>query len=143
MAREADDLITGLRAAGLRITAARRAICRILTEAPGDHLNAADIVARAGAASIDTSTVYRTLETLEELGFVHHVHLGHGAGAYHLAPEAAHHHLVCDGCGRTIDVPLGELREAVAAVTRPHGFVPDDTHFAILGRCRECAGESG
>lgn len=135
----AEELIEGLRSAGLRVTAPRRIICGILADAPGDHLNAADIVARAGDTSVDTSTVYRTLEVLEELGYVHHVHLGHGAGVYHVAPEASHHHLVCGECGRTMDVPLEALRRAVTAATEPYGFVPDDTHFAILGRCRECA----
>jgi Fur family ferric uptake transcriptional regulator len=141
MQPSAEELIAGLRGAGLRITEARRLICKTLAEAPGDHLSAGEIVARVGGAGIDTSTVYRTLDVLEELGYVHHIHLGHGAGAYHVAPEASHHHLVCDRCGKTIDVPLDELRTAIAFVTEPHGFVPDDTHFAIVGRCGECAEE--
>jgi Fur family ferric uptake transcriptional regulator len=134
----AEELIDGLRRAGLRITRARREICAVLASAPEDHLSAADIAERTGR-SIDPSTVYRTLETLEALGLVSHVHLGHGAGAYHLSPVASHHHLVCERCGQTADVPLGELRTAIAAVTEPHGFVADDSHFAIVGRCRECA----
>lgn len=140
MPATAEQLVAGLRGAGLRITRARRDVCEVLAAAPDGHLSAADIAERVGGA-IDTSTVYRTLERLEDLGFVHHVHLGHGAGVYHLAPTSRHHHLVCERCGRTVDVPVRELRAAISAVTEPHGFVADDTHFAIVGRCRDCAAE--
>jgi Fur family ferric uptake transcriptional regulator len=138
VAATAEDLVAGLRRAGLRVTRARRAVCEALAAAPREHLRAADIARRAGT-SMDLSTVYRTLDTLEEHGLVEHVHLGHGAGAYHVAPSSQHHHLVCEQCGRTVDVPIGELEEAVARVTGPLGFVPDAAHFAIVGRCARCA----
>ena len=44
---------------------------------------------------MNVSTIYRTLELLEQLGLVTHTHLGHGAPRYHLAAEAEHVHLVC------------------------------------------------
>lgn len=137
-ASRVDLLLEDLRRAGLRITRPRRAVCTVLASAPEDHLSAADIAERAGGG-IDPSTVYRTLESLEGLGLVHHVHLGHGPGVYHLAPIPHHHHLVCERCGRTVDIPIRDLRSAISAVTEPHGFVADDTHFAIVGRCRDCA----
>jgi Fur family ferric uptake transcriptional regulator len=142
MTATVDQLIEGLRGAGLRVTEARRAVCAVLAAAPDDHLTAADITERIGGP-VNPSTVYRTLETLEGLGLVHHVHLGHGAGAYHLAPISRHHHLVCERCGKTFDVPVRDLRAAISAVTEPHGFVADGTHFAIVGRCRDCADGAG
>jgi Fe2+ or Zn2+ uptake regulation protein len=135
----ADNLIAALRTAGMRITAPRRAVCEVLARAPEDHLSAGDIAERAAGRGIDPSTVYRTLDTLEGLGLVHHVHLGHGAGAYHVTGSHRHHHLVCESCGAVVDVPLAELRSAIESVTRPHGFVADDAHFAIVGRCASCA----
>ena len=137
----ADDLIVGLRRAGLRVTAPRRAVCAVLASAGGEHLTAADVASQAGAA-VDLSTVYRTLDALEGLGMVEHVHLGHGAGAYHVGPSEGHHHLVCDTCGRTLDVPLEDLERAIEQVTTPLGFVPDSAHFAIVGRCAVCAGRA-
>ncbi|GAA2924325.1 hypothetical protein GCM10020221_20370 [Streptomyces thioluteus] len=47
---------------------------------------------------VNISTVYRTLELLEELGLVSHAHLGHGAPTYHLADRHDHIHLVCRDC---------------------------------------------
>lgn len=138
-APSADDLVTGLHRAGLRVTAPRRAVCAVLAGAGREHLTAADVANRAGAA-VDLSTVYRTLDALEGLGMVEHVHLGHGAGAYHVGSTPGHHHLVCDACGRTVDVPLGDLERAIERVTAPLGFVPDSAHFAIVGRCARCVG---
>jgi len=134
----AEALVAGLRRAGLRVTAPRRAVCAVLAGAGAEHLTAADVARRAGAA-VDLSTVYRTLDALESLGMVEHVHLGHGAGAYHVGPASGHHHLVCENCGRTVDVPLGALQRAIEQVTAPLGFVPDSAHFAIVGRCAVCA----
>lgn len=132
-----EDLIAGLRRAGLRMTAPRRAVCAVLAGAGPDHLTAADVAARA-VGRVDLSTVYRTLDALEGLGMVEHVHLGHGAGAYHVGPSADHHHLVCEICGRTVDIPLQRLQRAIERVTAPLGFVPDSAHFAIVGRCAAC-----
>ena len=133
-------LIEGLRKGGMRVTAARREVCAVLADAPGAHLTAAEITSRV-AEPVDTSTVYRTLEALESIGLVTHTHMGHGPGVYHVAPTPTHHHLVCESCGLAVDIPERSLRSAVAAVTEPHGFVADATHFAIVGRCRTCASD--
>jgi len=134
------QLIGGLRKAGMRITAARREVCAVLAGGPGAHLTAAEITSRV-AEPVDTSTVYRTLEALESIGLVTHTHMGHGPGVYHVAPTPTHHHLVCESCGIAVDIPERSLREAVATVTEPHGFVADATHFAIVGRCRTCVAD--
>ncbi len=137
-----DTLLDGLREAGMRITVGRRRVCGVLAGFAGDHLSVAEIAERL-EGTVDTSTVYRTLEALERIGHVTHVHMGHGPGVYHVAAADPHHHLVCDSCGTAVDVPADALREAVAAVTAPHGFIADATHFAIVGRCRSCAGGDG
>ena len=136
----AEQLIDGLRESGLRITRARREVCAVLAAGPDEHLTAAEVAERV-EGSVDTITIYRTLETLERLGYVSHSHLGHGPGVYHVAPVLPHHHLVCEVCGTAVDVPARALEQAVAAVTGPHGFVADATHFAIVGRCRACAAD--
>ena len=56
------------------------------------------------ARSLNISTVYRTLELLEQLSLVTHTHLGHGAPTYHLSAQADHVHLVCRDCGKITEV---------------------------------------
>ncbi len=138
---EAEALIADLRSAGVRITGARRAICDVLAQSHGDHLSAADIHTRAQTehgATIDPSTVYRTLDVLERSGLLHHVHLGHGPGVVHLTDETNHHHLACESCGSTVDVPLSDFRPLFSDIYERHGFRVAPAHFAIVGRCRTC-----
>lgn len=137
-----DDLINALRERSLRVTRARRAICDVLASSHEDHMSAADILARAVASAgvgIDQSTVYRTLDVLEEFGYLHHVHLGHGAGIYHLSETSDHQHLVCELCGTSVDVPLEELAPVLASVTARYGFIAESVHFALVGTCQTCA----
>lgn len=136
----ADDLVEALRQRGLRITNSRRVVCEVLAVSHDDHLTAADIRQRAidsGAAKIDASTIYRTLDVLEELGHLHHVHFGHGPGVVHLTESRDHHHLVCEVCGRTVDIPLEEAEDLLSNLVGRHGFVGTSVHFALVGRCND------
>jgi len=138
----ADSLLDVLRTRGLRITAPRRAICEVIAGEHGSHLTAAAVLTRArrrSSAKIDQSTVYRTLEALEDAGALTHSHLGHGASVYHLSDEAPHQHLVCAACGATSSIGESELAAFLADITSRTGFVPDPTHFALSGQCAECA----
>jgi Fur family ferric uptake transcriptional regulator len=137
----ADDLVAALRNHGLRLTPARRAVCGVMADSHGDHVTAADVHRRTeseAGLTIDQSTVYRTLDTLEETGLITHTHVGHGASAYHLANEAPHQHLVCGSCGVTRGILAADLAGMLAEITVRTGFVPDPTHFALRGLCADC-----
>jgi hypothetical protein len=76
------EAVAVLRARGLRLSAARRVVLEALyaTDVP---LSAEEIAEGIGTLpASDLASVYRNLETLERLGLVQHVHLGHGAGRY-------------------------------------------------------------
>lgn len=136
---EAGQLLDALRAEGLRVTAPRRAICDALARGHDSHLTAATLHASAEAvlgSAIDISTVYRTIDALEQAELVHHVHLGHGPAVLHLSDHLEHHHLTCEVCGLTIDIPIDDLVDLTEAVASRHGFTIDSAHFALIGRCR-------
>ncbi len=138
--RPADALVEELRKKGLRITAPRKAVVEVLATAHEDHLTAEDLHRRAELAAgrnIDPSTIYRIIEVLEEAGSIHHVHLGHGPGVIHMSDRSAHHHLVCEVCGRTVDLPLREIDDLVGRIESQYGFRADSVHFALVGRCVE------
>jgi len=141
-----DQMVDALRTRGLRITNARRAVCAVLADSHGRHLTAPDIhrlTETAAGVALDQSTVYRTLDTLEESGLITHTHLGHSASAYHLADEPPHQHLVCTRCGETQGILESDLRTYLIEITERTGFHPDPTHFALSGVCRTCAGDTG
>ena len=87
---------------------------------------------------MNISTVYRTLELLEELGLVTHTHLGHGAPTYHLAAEADHVHLVCRGCGEVTEVAPRLVDGLVNALDRSSASPPTCSHLTVFGTCRNC-----
>ena len=137
-AERVDEIVERLAGAGRRRTAARHAIVRTLVEAKG-HVTADEVAAKVQRQfpSVNISTVYRTLDTLEDLGIVDHVHLGHGRAVYHLA-ESDHQHLYCEVCERIVELPVDKLKPFLRMVERDFSFEVDRRHFAIVGRCSRC-----
>jgi Fur family ferric uptake transcriptional regulator len=127
-----------IRARGGRVTAARQAVVEALVAADGDHITAAEVAHRVESShpEVHRSTIYRTLDALEEMGVLTHVHLGHGPSTYHIA-EDAHVHAVCSVCEQVIELP-GDALDDVARQLRRRGFELAPQHFALSGRCRAC-----
>lgn len=141
----ADALRHRLRAAGLHLTAPRRAVLAVLGSQAG-HLSAEHVVAAVALADpgVHRASVYRALEALTDAGLVQHVHLGHGATAYHLADGAGDHlHLQCGSCGAVIDAPVALLGSVRRRLLREHGFALDAAHVALSGRCAACRDAAG
>jgi Fur family transcriptional regulator, ferric uptake regulator len=129
-----------LRGRGLRWTPQRQNVVEVLAGADG-HITGAELVERCRVRDPGTtpSTVYRTLDLLEEIGLVRHGHGADGREEFHVLPAGQHGHLHCSVCGSLweIDEPRGE---AVAAVLRADdGFEVDIGHVTLVGRCRRCA----
>ena len=138
-----ERILGRMRAGGGRVTAARRAVVGALVGA-GGHVTAEELAAavQANDPDVHLSTVYRTLDALEQLGVVDHVHLGHGPAVYHLTEEA-HHHLACEACGAVIEVPANVFAPVTRRLATDYGFVIDRHHFAVVGRCAACARAGG
>jgi Fur family ferric uptake transcriptional regulator len=128
-----------VRQSGGRITSSRRLLLQALFASSG-HRTAEELASevQAQAPDIHLSTVYRNLEELEKLGVIVHSHFGHGPATYHLA-SSVHGHLVCADCGKMIEAPAALFADLAAESRTRFGFTIDPHHFAVLGRCAECA----
>ena len=128
-----------IRARGLRWTAQRGRILEVL-EATRGHVTGSELVERCRERDPATtpSTVYRTLDVLEELGYLSHSHSAAGREEFHVMPEAEHAHLQCRVCGQTWELDADEAEAVVDSVARSHGFAADLGHLTILGRCAAC-----
>lgn len=98
-------------------------------------------VVQRTADSVNITTVYRTLELLEDLGLVTHTHLSHGAPTYHPAGDHQHIHLVCRSCGTVEDVDPQLLRPLADQLRAQRGFLVDVTHVALFGQCASCGAD--
>ncbi len=134
-----EEGLSAIRSGGGRSTPAKRLLLEVLATNPG-HQTAEELTIRVQRSSPDVaaSTVYRILEELEKVGVVEHSHAGKGPATFHLRHEA-HGHLVCQGCGAMIEAPPELFDELVAGARATWGFVVDPHHFAVLGRCADCA----
>lgn len=128
-----------VRSRGLRLTAQRQLVLAAVRDL--GHATPEEVAAhvRRQHPSINLSTVYRNLETLENAGLLIHTHLGHGGATFHAAEDAEHVHLVCGQCGSVKEADLDATRELVERLQSEHGFATDVRHFAIYGTCSECA----
>lgn len=133
-----DELADRLRESGYRLTPQRQLILRAVEDL--QHATPDEVLAhvRSQASAVNASTVYRTLEVLEELGLVRHAHLSDRAPTYHSTRTDEHFHLVCRKCQRVRSVEPDVATGLVATLSRDHGFEVDLGHLAVFGRCVEC-----
>ncbi len=133
-----EEILDLLRASGGRITTPRRAIVSTLLRS-GGHITADELTAQIQAdyPDVHLSTIYRCLDTLQELGVIDHVHLGHGRAVFHLADEQ-HQHLMCEVCSKVIEVPDTLFADLDDRLQGDYGFKLRPRHFALLGRCADC-----
>jgi Fur family ferric uptake transcriptional regulator len=106
------------------------------------HVTGAELVDRCRELDPATipSTVYRTLDVLEDLGLVRHGHGADGREEFHVLPDQVHGHLHCEGCGEAWEIDAREAAKLVASLRRSRGFEVDLSHVTIVGRCAGCAG---
>ncbi|MDB1087955.1 transcriptional repressor [Streptomyces sp. ACA25] len=132
------DWQADLRKRGYRLTPQRQLVLEAVDRL--EHSTPDDILAevRRTAGGVNISTVYRTLELLEELGLVSHAHLGHGAPTYHLAERHQHMHLMCRDCETVVEAEMELAAPFTQRLREEFGFETDMKHFAIFGRCARC-----
>lgn len=129
-----DDFEARLQQAGYRRTGPRREVWEAVTRLR--HATPEQIV--ADLDDVDTSTVYRTLEVLVQVGLITHTHIGHGPPVYHAVDPTPHLHLVCQRCGAQSSAPVTTAHSLVAALLRDHGFAADVDYISLPGLCASC-----
>jgi Fur family transcriptional regulator, ferric uptake regulator len=132
-----------LRASGQRYTGQRRRLVEILVRA-GNPLAITEIM--RGRNDLAQSSVYRNLSGLEHAGVVRRLSTDDEYGLYELTEELMghHHHLICQGCGRVLDLPLPagferSLDRTLDQVAAQAGFAEISHRLDLIGLCADCA----
>ena len=130
-----------LRAHGLRLTPQREIILSVMHEIEG--LATAEAIyeqVQSISSAVDISTVYRTLDLLQEFDIVACVDPGDGQHHYELlGVHGPHIHLICQSCGKTRGIDVQEAQGLAEQLQAHYGFVADLDHLSINGLCRTCA----
>jgi Fur family ferric uptake transcriptional regulator len=132
-------LISRLSEHGYRLTPQRMLVLAAIANSD-HHISAEEIYAQVVARypHVNISTIYRTLDLLNRLGLATETDLGGGRVRYHPVGKGHHHHLVCQECGRIIDLDESVLRPLKEALLQEYRFDADLRHLGIFGRCTEC-----
>src|SRR2546427_11829538 len=133
---------TALRAAGKRLTRARRIILDVV-RASEAHPSAAMVYrdVRRRLPRVSLATVYRNLRMLAAEGL-----LSERADVAALRFDgntATHDHFTCVACGRIYDVPARETGEATARLASRAGFEVLSRRIELYGRCGRCRRAGG
>jgi Fur family ferric uptake transcriptional regulator len=136
----AGDWTTRLRESGHRLTPQRELVLAAVENL--GHATPDEVYAevRTHSQSINLSTVYRTLELLDELGLIRHAHLSDRAPTYHSATGHEHAHFVCRECHRVLSIGLADVEQALGPLAAAQGFRPDYGHLTVFGTCADCSG---
>jgi Fur family transcriptional regulator, ferric uptake regulator len=134
--------ISILKEKGLRITPQRRMIVDIIHDTEA-HITAEDIInhVQKNMPGVNKSTIYRTLELLEQCGCICKSQSG-DRFIYHSTAEGHHHHLECCQCGKTIDCEEGLFLPVEKSLVEKFGFRVDFKHMVIKGLCATCSKKS-
>ena len=133
--------VVTLKKKGLKLTPQRILITDIIHDAKG-HITASEIIDRVKAQmpGVNKSTIYRTLDILEEAGCVYKSEQGNEF-IYHHDHEGHHHHLKCSRCGRTISCEEDMFESVQKTLAKKFGFQADFKHLIINGLCESCKQE--
>jgi Fur family transcriptional regulator, stress-responsive regulator len=131
-----------LRAAGLRVTAPRLAVWGVLDDgrSAGGHLTAAEVAAgvRGRLDGVSTQAVYDCLDVLTRTGLARRIEPAGRPALFESRVGDNHHHLVCRGCGRAVDVDCTHGAAPCLAPDVDHGFVVDEAEVVFWGLCPDC-----
>jgi len=132
------DATTTLRAAGLRVTAPRRAVLTWLGTHPHSTVDEIGTGIRSVLGSVSTQAVYDVLGACAEAGLIRRIELpGHPARFERRAGDN-HHHVVCRRCGRTEDVDCVVGAAPCLTPGDVHGFLVDEAEVVFWGACPGC-----
>jgi Fur family ferric uptake transcriptional regulator len=133
-----------LRERGFRLTPQREMVLSAMHQVDG--LATADEIygrVRELSAAVDISTVYRTLDLLQQFRIVACIDPGDGQNRYELlGVHGPHIHLVCQLCGNVVGIDRDKAQPLAEQLSADHGFAIDLDRLTIPGLCRECSGRT-
>lgn len=127
-----------LRSVGLRVTAPRVAVLNMVSRNP--HSDADEVAAevRTELGSVSTQAVYDVLKACVGAGLLRRIEPAGSSARYETRTGDNHHHLVCRGCGRVVDVDCVVGAAPCLTPSDAGGFVVDEAEVTFWGMCPRC-----
>jgi Fur family ferric uptake transcriptional regulator len=120
------------------VTAQRLAVLRAVSGRPHVTADAVAEVARGEIGAISRQSVYDALGLLVEKGLIRRIQPAGSPARYEDRIDDNHHHLICRGCGRTVDVDCTVGAAPCLTAVDAQGFEIDEAEVIYWGRCPNC-----
>lgn len=124
----------------LKVTPQRRLILDTMVKLD-DHLSSEELYARVKKRdkSIGQATVYRTLKLLNDAGIIEPLDFADGVTRYEMSYGTDHHdHLICERCGKNIEILDETIERRQEELAGEHGFVLHRHKMYLYGICADC-----
>ncbi|MGN0009672.1 MAG: Fur family transcriptional regulator [Desulfovibrionaceae bacterium] len=125
---------------GLNVTKQRRIIAQAFFEFPGHHsLEEFYKFVAEREPNVGQTTVYRTLKLLCEAGLAREIHFSDGIARYEVNVGGGHHdHIVCESCGKTVEICDERIESLQREIAEQHGFRLTSHVHHLYGLCSAC-----
>lgn len=123
-----------------RMTRQRAAVADALADVE-DFRSAQQLheILRTRGDAVGLATVYRTLQTLVDVGEVDVLRTEDGESLYRRCERREHHHhLVCRSCGTTVEIDGPTVETWASQVGSAHGFTDIQHTIELFGTCAAC-----
>lgn len=109
----------------------------------GNHPTAEEVyrLVKPVLPTIGLATVYRNLRTLAEAGHIRRVTMPDGVDRFEGRLQA-HDHLICERCGRVVDVNLAFSPDLLDQVRAQTSLTVTGCRLELRGLCPGCAGKT-
>ena len=136
------DPIRLLNEHGLQVTPQRLTVLRVVSEHP--HITADGVaeLVRAEIGSVSRQAVYNALGVLVEKGVLRRIQPHGSPSLYEARVSDNHHHLICRGCGRVVDVDCAVGSAPCLTVDDDLGYRIDEAEVIYWGRCPKCLAQT-
>ena len=125
---------------GHPMTAQRRLLLELIKQADG-HVDARELYQLASSKGefISPATIYRSLNLFKQLGLVDERRLGKVRCYYEIKRSSEHQHLVCNCCGKVIEIESPLINKLVDKIQNEHRFNVTKVEFYLEGYCEQCS----
>ena len=131
-----------LRNRGIHVTAQRLAVLRAVAAQPHATADTVAEIARAEIGAISLQAVYDALALLVAEGLVRRIQPSGSPARFETRVGDNHHHLICRGCGRVVDVDCAIGSAPCLTALDDQGFQIDEAEVAYWGRCPDCVAQA-
>lgn len=138
-----DSFENELKEKGYRLTSQRLAVLKAAAAMPG-HFTAEELHRELNRSDIGIATVYRTVQLLQEMGYLKQAHIPGGSNVYEYSEEAGHSHahMQCTACGAVLELREDMMEDMERAVLEQYGFEVADHLITLTGLCADCRRKS-